>query len=235
MTQKFHEELKELKNDVVAMALLAKEMLQKGTDSLKQDDINLAAWVHSQKPTIANMDHDIEAKALRLIALYQPMAKDMRTIACCLKMNTYLTRIGRYGKDIAKVAEELHNVPRMKKLISIPHMAEIVSSMIDDVIYAFTTEDTSTLTTLEERESTVDELRYSIFRECLTYMLEDNKNITQGAHYMMVARYLERCGDHACKIAEKVYYMITGEHIEIDCSEKKLSKACLNRRMKQGS
>jgi phosphate transport system protein len=235
MTQKFHDELEELKTDIIKMGKLSKEMLQKSVDSLKNDDVDLACWVQSQKGTIAQMDRDVEAKAVRLIALYQPMAKDMRTIACCLKLNTYLTRIGRYGKDIAKVTDELHDVPRMKKLVSIPHMAEIVCTMIDNVLTAFTTEDLSSIQDLEEKESTVDELRYSIFRECLTYMLEDNKNITQGAHFMMVSRYLERCGDHACKIAEKIHYMVTGEHIEIDISEKKLaSRTCQSRRTKQG-
>ena len=235
MTQKFHDELNELKIEIITMGQLANKMLQKATDSLKNDDIKAASWVQSKKGLVAEMDRSIEAKALRLIALYQPMAKDMRTIACCLKMNTYLTRIGRYAKDIAKVTEELHEVPRMKKIVSIPHMAEIVCGMLDDVITAFVKEDVSTIKNLEERESIVDELRYSIFRECLTYMMEDNKNITQGAHYMMVARYLERCGDHACKIAEKIYYMVTGDHLEIDITEKKMkSRPSQGRRTKQG-
>ncbi len=235
MTQKFHDELNELKIDITKMGQLAKEMLKKSVDSLKNDDVELASCLQSHKGIIAQMDRDIEAKALRLIALYQPMAKDMRTIACCLKLNTYLTRIGRYGKDIAKVTDELHDVPRMKKLVSIPHMAEIVCGMIDDMLTAFSTEDVAKIKNLEERESIVDELRYSIFRECLTYMMEDNKNITQGAHYMMVSRYLERCGDHACKIAEKIYYMVTGEHIEIDITEKKIaSRTGQDRRTKQG-
>ena len=92
MTQKFHDELDELKNEIITMGQLANKMLQKATDSLKNDDLKAASWVQSKKGIIAEMDGGIEAKALRLIALYQPMAKDMRTIACCLKMNTYLTR-----------------------------------------------------------------------------------------------------------------------------------------------
>ena len=234
MTQKFHDELDELKNEIITMGQLANKMLQKATDSLKNDDLKAASWVQSKKGIIAEMDGGIEAKALRLIALYQPMAKDMRTIACCLKMNTYLTRVGRYAKDIANVTDELHNVPRMKKIIAIPHMSEIVCTMLDDVITAFVKEDVSTIKNLDEKESIVDDLRYSIFRECLTYMMENNKYITQGAHYMMVARYLERCGDHACKIAEKVYYMVTGNHIEIDITEKKMkSRPSRRRRTKQ--
>jgi phosphate transport system protein len=235
MTQRFHNELNELKIAVITMGQLANNMLQKATDSLKNDDMKAASWVQSKKGILAEMDSDIEEKALRLIALYQPMAKDMRTIACCLKMNTYLTRIGRYAKDIAKVTDELHDVPRMKKIVHIPHIAELVCGMIDDVINAFVKEDISIIKNLGERETVVDELRYSIFRECLTYMMEDNKNITQGAHYMMVSRYLERCGDHACKIAEKIYYMVTGEHIEIDITENKMkSRPSQSRRTKQG-
>ena len=219
MVEKFHEELKQLKKDVITMGQLAKEMLQKSVEALKKQDFELSAWVRSKKGVIAKMDSEIETESIRLIALYQPMAKDMRTIACCLKMNTYLTRIGRYGKDIAKVNDEMGNNPPFKKLVSIPHMSDIVCKMIDDALTAFETEDISLFKDFKEREDTVDELRYSIFRECLTYMMEDQKVITQGIYYIMVARYLERCGDHACKIAEKINYMVTGEHIEIDPSE----------------
>jgi len=136
-------------------------------------------------------------------------------------MNTYLTRIGRYGKDIAKVTDEMGNRPHFKKLVSIPHMSELVGKMIDDALAAFEKEDISLLKDFKDRDDTIDELRYSIFRECLTYMMEDQKVITPGIYYIMVARYLERCGDHACKIAEKIHYMVTGEHVEIDPSENK--------------
>ena len=221
MVEKFHDELKQLKKDVIDMGQLSKEMLQKSVESFKRQDHELSAWVRSKKGIIAKMDTDIETEALRLIALYQPMAKDMRTIACCLKMNTYLTRIGRYGKDIAKVTDELGTRPHFKKLVSIPHMSEIVCKMIDDALTAFETEKITLFDDFKERDNTVDELRYSIFRECLTYMMEDQNLITQGIYYIMVARYLERCGDHACKIAEKINYMVSGEHIEIDPSENK--------------
>ncbi len=221
MVEKFHDELKQLKKDVITMGQLAKEMLKKSVESLKKQDFELSAWVKSKKVIIAKMDSEIETESLRLIALYQPMAKDMRTIACCLKMNTYLTRIGRYGKDIAKATEEMSNQPHFKKLVSIPHMSEIVCKMIDDALIAFEKEDISLYKDFKEREDTVDELRYSIFRECLTYMMEDQKVITQGIYYIMIARYLERCGDHACKIAEKINYMVTGEHIDIDPLENK--------------
>ena len=94
-------------------------------------------------------------------------------------------------------------------------MGNIVYGMIEDALKAFETEALSLIQDFAERDDTLDTLRYSIFRESLTYMMEDPKNITRCAHYMMIARYLERCGDHACKIAEKIHFMVTGERIEI--------------------
>jgi phosphate transport system protein len=143
------------------------------------------------------------------------MAKNMRTIACCLKLITYLTRIGRYGKDISKIIKEISDEPHVSKLISIPHMNEMVCKMVNDAIQAFRTEDLKLISNFSERDDDVDSLRYSIFRECITYMMEDPKKINRCAHYMMIARYLERCADHACKMAEKIHYMVTGERIEI--------------------
>ena len=219
MTEKFHDELKSLKKEVIKMGKLSRDMLKTGVGSLKDLDEEKMNWVISQKGKLADMDDHIEAKAFRLIALHQPMARDLREIACILKMITYLNRIGRYGKDIAKITKEFNRQGHVKKLVSIPHMAEIVCSLIDDALYAFEKGDISKFDDFIERENTVDDLRYSIFRECLSYMMEEPKVIGRCMHYTMVARYLERCGDHACKMAEKIYYMVTGERVEIDYHE----------------
>jgi len=219
MVEKFHIELKEVEKDVFVMGDLAKEMLKTSVDSFKNLDVEKTNWVLSKKGDLADMDDSIEAKTFQLIALYQPMAKDLRKIGCILKIITYLARIGRYGKDIANFTIELQKTKHVKKLVSIPHMAEIVCTMIDVALHAFQTEDVSNFGSIIEREKSVDELRYSIYRECLSYMMEDPKVVTRCMHYTMVARYLERCGDHACKMAEKIYYMVTGERVEIDCSE----------------
>ncbi|MBU7013537.1 MAG: phosphate signaling complex protein PhoU [Theionarchaea archaeon] len=215
MVEKFHLKLDDMKEEVLKMGFLAEEMLEKSIIALKDRNKELAEEVISKKGEIAALDFNIEKDVLHLVPLYQPMAKDMRTIACILKMITYLTRIGRYGKDIAKAVLELEQEPHISKLVSIPYMAEMVNSMIDDVLKAFETEDLSLIADFDERDDKVDALRYSIFRECISYMTENPRNITQCAHYIMVARYLERCADHACKIAEKVHYMVNGEHIEI--------------------
>jgi phosphate transport system protein len=221
MVKKFHNDLKKLNKKVIEMGYLARDSLKNSVKSLKNQDIKLAKKILADKTEIANMDSMIEEKALILLTLHQPMAKDLRKIAAILKMITYLNRIGRYAKDIAKITVELSNKPQVKKLVSIPYMANTVCQMIDDALLSFEKEDISYIKNFSERDDSVDVLRYSIFRECLTYMMEDSKTITTCTNYVMVARYLERCADHAVKIAEKIHYMITGEHIEIDPSSKK--------------
>ncbi len=215
MREKFHRELEELKEEVEEMGNLSAEMLRHSVIALKERNVKLAEEVISKKNKLAEMDNDIEEKALELIALYQPMARDMRTIGCILKIITYLTRIGRYGKDIANITKEFLDTPHIAKLVEIPYMAELVNKMINDALKAFRTEDISQIQDFSERDDSIDSLYYSIFRECITYMMENQKNITRCMHYILIARYLERCADHACKIAEKIYYMVTGERIEI--------------------
>jgi phosphate transport system protein len=215
MVEKFHNELEKLKQDVLKMGDLATSMLCGSVESLKNLDVEKADAVIAKKEELAKRNVQLEEEALQLIALYQPMAIDMRTIACCLKMTTDLNRIGRYGKDIAKVTKEIYPGPHIKKIISIPQMNDIVCKMVHDAITAFTTGDLSLIKDFTERDNDVDALRYSVFRECISYMMEDPKNITICTNYILVARYLERCGDHACDIAEQIHYMITGKRIEL--------------------
>jgi phosphate transport system protein len=215
MAEKFHTELKAVKQDTVAMALLGRSMLRDAVDALIRQDRVLAASVVARKGEIHDMEVELEERCYRLIALYQPMAKDMRVIACTLKVITASLRIGRYGKVIAKIVSEVSDKPHIAHLMSIPHMAELVMDVIDDAIQLYDSESPVPVAEFSARDDTIDALRHSIFREGISHMMEDPRNITLSTHYIMVARYLERCGDHACKIAENVYYMETGERIEI--------------------
>lgn len=215
MVSKFHTEIASLKEDVLAMGHLAQGMLAQSMVALKTQDVVLAETIDEKKLKLADYDDRIEQKCLRLIALNQPMAKDLRTIAASMRVVTSLYRIGRYGKDIAIVVPDLAGAPHIGNLVNLPHMGEIVDAMITDVMVAFDREDISVIADIQSREEVVDALRYSIFRESLTYMMEDPRNITRCTNYVMIARYLERCGDHACRIAEKVHYMVTGDRIEI--------------------
>ncbi|MCI0497169.1 MAG: phosphate signaling complex protein PhoU [Thermoplasmata archaeon] len=215
MTEKFQEAISELKTRTMEMAALSIEMLKQSVEALKDRDVERAEYVLSRKRELAQLDMEIEAEAIRLIALYQPVAGDVRKIACVLKLITYLNRIGRYGKDIAKISIELSQKEHIARLVDIPRMADEAIAMVDDAIEAFHREDIAPLAGFGERDDSLDAERYSIYRECLTYMMEDPALITRCTQYIMIARYLERCGDLACKMAEKIHFMVTGDFIEI--------------------
>jgi phosphate transport system protein len=215
MSEKFHAELKEVKTNTLEMAAFGRSMLKDSVDALIRQDQKLASSVIARKGRIHEMEVDLEEQCYRLIALYQPMARDMRVIACTLKVITASMRIGRYGKVIAKIVMEISDRPHITHMMSIPHMAELVMSVIDDAIRLYDTEDPVPVAEFSARDDTIDALRHSIFREGISHMMEDPRSITLTTHYIMVARYLERCADHACKIAENVHYMETGERVEI--------------------
>lgn len=215
MVNKYREELKDLKDMVQEQGVFAYGMLSSAMTALQDQDPELARQVHARRVELAERNLTIEEAALRLIALYQPMARDLRSIVCALRMNVALFRIGRYGKDIANLVEGLSEKPHIGNLMNLPHMADLVCAMIDDALKAYRTEDTVLIEGMSRRDDVVDDLRYAIFRESVTYMMEDPKNITRCMDYVMVARYLERCGDYACDIAEQVCYMVTGERVEV--------------------
>ncbi len=213
--EKFHKGLRGINDDIQKMGVHALDMLTDAVRAFKERDVRLAESVYARKERLDFLDRDIEERALRLLTLHQPMAGDLRTIATILKMDTYLNRIGRYGKAIAKDAIAMANKPHMAKLVLIPRQAKLVRGMIEDALRSFAEDDLSYIEDIAERDDEVDAIWDSVFRESITYMMEDAKAITPFTHYLMVARHLERCGDHACKIAEKVHYKVTGEHIEI--------------------
>jgi len=215
MAEKFHIELQGLRRETLEMAHLGREMLRSAVDALIRQDPDLAESVIARKEDIRQMEVRLEEHCYHLIALYQPMAKDMRVIACSLKVINASLRIGRYGKTIAKIAKEISDKPPIANLMSIPHMADLVIDMVDDAIAAYESDNLTLIEGFSARDDTVDALRHSIFRQGITYMMEDPKNISRCTHYIMIARYLERCADHACKIAENVHYLETGERIEI--------------------
>ena len=215
MVEKFHTELEQLRENTLTMGYLALEMLSKSMEALEKQERTLAQSVIDRKKELADWDERNEEYALRLIALYQPMAGDLRTIATSLKMITYLTRVGRYGKDIAKLAIRLADQPPIDGMMSLPHMGGLVCTMIKNALKAYETGDLSFINGIGKMDDQVDDLRKTIFRESITHMMEDPATITRCTDYVMIARYLERCGDHACKIAEKVHYMVTGERVEI--------------------
>ncbi len=211
----FHEDLRGLSGSVVEMGELAIDLLRCAMDAISTCEAEKAKQVLEKRKIITTMDNDIEEDALRLLLLYQPVARDLRRLAAILKIITYLERVGRYAGDVAKIALELGRESKITKIMSIPYMGELVVSMLEDSIRAFAEGDIAPIAEMSQRDDRVDHLRYAIFRECLAFMMEDPSVIEPCVNHIMAARYLERCGDHACKISEKVYYMVAGGRMEI--------------------
>lgn len=211
---RFQGQIRTVEEHVNEMALHAKGMLVDGARALKDLDRALAKQVIARRDRLAQFDEDVETEILRVLTLQQPVARDLRRLGCALKIITYLNRLGRYGFDIARVADEWPaGQGHVARVVSLPEMAAKVEAMLAHVLDAYhrnAAPDTGPLLALEEE---VDAMRYAIWRECLAYMTQDKQNIEACAHYMMVARYLERCGDNVCKMAEKIHYAATGQRL----------------------
>jgi phosphate transport system protein len=222
----FLQEMDGLNREVQEMADRANEAIQKAVQLLATGDEVLKQDVNRLDNEIYHYDNMVEKHCLDLIALYSPVAGDLRTVSTCLKIIEDLNRIGRYAHDIAEVFEGQGHFTRM---VNIEHMAELVVDMVRDSIDSFTKRDSVMARELFERDDEVDALYDTIFREILTYMMEDSRKITAGINYVLVARYLERIADHSCNIGERVVYMVTGERM--DPAERK--KIILNNLLEQ--
>lgn len=211
MERAFHRDVEDLTQRVREMAALSRKSVDDGVKAFAALDAGAARRVIEMNQEINRADVGIEARALDLIALHQPMAKDLRALGASLKIITYLDRIGRYGYDIAKATLALEGKEHVRKLVGIPLMRDKALALLDASVEAFRTKDAPLARTVQPADDEVDGLYDQIFRECLTYMLEEPRNIAQCAQYILVARHLERVGDNAGKIAEKTIYMATGE------------------------
>ena len=209
----YETELVELDDLVVAMAKKTREAIDLAVTSFEKLDVDMVKRVEELDEELYVLNNDIEKRCLDVIALQSPVAKDLRTIGTYLKVITDFDRIGRYARDIAEVTAHTSNMAHFKPLVSIPHMAEMAEHMVDLSVKAFLERDTGPTKEVFETEDKVDSLYDEIFREVITYMMEDSKKIGIGINYMLVARYLERIADHACNIGERVIYMVTGERV----------------------
>lgn len=211
MTKQFHQQLEALRGRVLAMAHLARLNVTEGVQSLVSLDPGMAGRVVERGEQLNRLDVEIERDALDLLALNQPMAQDLRTIGASLKIITYLDRIGRYGYDIAKVTKQMAGREHIRKPLSFTVMADHAMKMLDQAMQAYENRDAEAARAVPAQDNVVDALNDQIFRECVTYMMEDPRTVTVCAHYILVARHLERAADNARKIAEKALYMTTGE------------------------
>lgn len=203
-------ELETLNREVEEMAGLARSAIEKAVKLIVTGDVQLKEEVRKLDKEIYRYDNLIEKHCLDIIALHTPVAGDLRNISTSLKIIEDLNRIGRYAWDMAEVAEVFEG-QKFKKMVNIPHMAELVVKMVGDAIDCFTTRNAVEARKLFDRDDEVDALYDTVFRETLTHLFENPNKINVGIHYILVARYLERVADHACNIGERVVYMVTGE------------------------
>jgi phosphate transport system protein len=204
----FQKEMEELKENLLKMAALVEEAIRDAVDSLVKRDSNLAQKTMAGEETVNNLEIAIEEKCLKLLALRQPMAVDLRFITSAMKIITDLERMGDQAVNIAERAISLNQEPQLKPYIDIPRMAEITQSMVKDVLDAFVNRDSKLARSVCERDDLVDGLNDQVFRELLTYMMSDPKTTTRAVHLMIVSRCLERIADHATNIAEDVIFMV---------------------------
>jgi phosphate transport system protein len=214
IVKSFDEELQGLKAVVLRMGGLAESQLAGAVEALVRRDSNLAGQVVAGDEAIDEMDRELDEKAMRTLALRQPMANDLREVIAALKISGDLERIGDYAKNVAKRTLALNQLTPHGTARSIPRMAKLVQAIIKDVLDAYANHDPNRAIDVWHRDEEVDEMYTALFRELLTYMMEDPRNITPCTHLLFIAKNIERIGDHATNIAETTHYLSTGKRIQ---------------------
>ncbi|MFN3459402.1 MAG: phosphate signaling complex protein PhoU [Oceanibaculum sp.] len=206
----FDEELKRLMNLISQMGGLVETQVQDCIHSLAKRDSTIAERVIQGDLKIDGLEHDVNDLTVRMLALRQPLAEDLRRVVGALKISADLERIGDYAANISKRAVALNQLPPARPAAGIPRMGKMVQQILKEVLDAYVEQDAEKALLVWRRDEEVDEMYTSLFRELLTYMMEDPRNITPCTHLLFMAKNIERIGDHATNIAETLYYQVTG-------------------------
>jgi phosphate transport system protein len=210
----FDTDLQDLARMVAEMGGLAEKLISDGVDALARRDTGLAQRVTAADAQIDGLQQDIEQKAILTIARRQPMAVDLRSIVGTLRIANDIERIGDLAKNIAKRVVALNgDFPPPKLIRGLEHMTDLVQSQVKTVLDAYAAHDLPAAMSVWKGDEEVDAICTSLFRELLTYMMEDPRNISFCIHLMFCAKNIERIGDHATNIAETVFYMIEGQQM----------------------
>lgn len=224
----FDEELKALKEKLLEMAARAEEQISLAVRALKERREDMACQVLEREAAINRLDIEVDETAMKLLALRQPMATDLRFITSAMSIGTDLERIGDLAVNIAERTLDMLKSPQLKPLIDIPRMAELVQAMVQDALNAFVNGDEKLAKQVCERDDEVDEINNQIFRELLTYMMQDPGTIPRAVDLILVGRHLERIADHATNIGEDVIYMVKGRTIKHHAEEGRADKLRTN-------
>jgi len=211
--KKYEEDLKRLREDILYMGGLVEDQIQKAVSSLVERDSALAETIIERDHEVNRLDVEIDDVCIRLLALHQPAARDLRFITTALKITTDLERIGDMAVNICERALELNEEPQLKPYIDIPRMARTSERMIRESLDAFVREDTDLALKVCKDDQEVDDLNSQIFRETISFMIEDPHTINRAMKISSISKYLERIADHATNIAEMVIFMVKGKSI----------------------
>ena len=223
--QHFQQDLEALKGQLLRMGGAVEAIVGKSIEALKRRDLGLANEVFEDDRAVDRLEIDIEERCLRLLALQQPMASDLRFITAALKINNDLERVGDHAVNIAGSAVRLSDQPPLKPLVDIPHMARVAGEMLHEALDSFVSRDPARARKLVKRDDEVDQLNDQVFRELLTYMIEQPTTIKRAMELILVARNLERVADLATNVAEEVVFIAEARIIKHHAEETEASKA----------
>src|SRR5437764_15448090 len=212
----FGEQLEALSSSIAQMGGVAEAQLAEAVDAIARRDSALAERVIAGDPRIDQLQQTVEDQGLKLLALRQPMAVDLRNTLAAIKIASELERIGDLAKNIGKRALVLNREPPIRLAQSLGRMGRAALAQLKQVLDAYSDRDAEAAKTVWRHDEEIDELYNSLFRELLTYMMEDPRTIGLCTHLLFVAKNIERAGDHATNIAEVVYHMATGGHLALE-------------------
>jgi len=206
-------ELKELHLKLLEMAGFVEKQITNAISALVERDEEMARLTIERDHVVNRLDVEIDEQSIRLLALHQPAARDLRLITTALKITTDLERIGDLAVNVCERVRELNTEAQLKPYIDIPRMAEVAQKMLRESIDAFVREDVDLALQVCREDDEIDDLNHQLFRELLSYMMEDPTTVTRAIRLLFIAKYLERIADHATNIAEMVVYMVKGKSI----------------------
>lgn len=209
----FDEELVELKTKLLRMAGLAEDQIDKALTALVTRDSTLARQVIERDHKVNALDVEIDEDCIRLLALHQPAARDLRLVTTAMKIATELERISDLAENVCERSLELNEEPQLKPYIDIPRMGNLARMMVKESIDAFVKDDAALARKVLTDDDFVDDLMEQLFRELLSFMLEDPHTTSRAIRLSFIAKYLERMADHATNIAELVVYLVEGKII----------------------
>lgn len=212
----FEMELTQLHNELLRMGSIVEKQINQCIKALAEQDIKLAEQVIKNDDMVDKLMRDIEDKSIKLIAMQQPIATDLRFIFTCINIVTDLERMADHAVDIAKIAIRLKDQVYIKELVDIPRMGNIVRDMIKEALDAYVERDLDRAYEVSKRDDIIDKIYKNVFSEMFNVMAQDTSKIEQGTQFLFVCKFLERIADHVTNICEWTIYIVTGEQVDLN-------------------